>query len=95
MVRWDGGAVDDAELVRKAADRGFHAVIFFGRDTLEQPELQGIASKFGLVLVAVDAKDPLDAKVRVLRNLSRLHKMLSHHTCLLTLAHRVREYSGA
>ena len=94
FVRWVGSDVDDVALVRAAAHKGCRAVLFYERDSLEQPDLRTIASEVGVALVAVDAEDPIEAKVRVLRNFARIRKMLANHDCLLVLAREVREYSS-
>ncbi len=52
-----------------------------------------LASDLGVALIGVEAKDPIEAKVRVLRNLNRLRRMLVKHDFLLILAREVRAYS--
>lgn len=94
LDRWDGGDEQDASLIRIAADRGYRGVLFYERDSLAQPDLRRIASERGVVLVAVDARDPIEAKVRVLRHLSRIRRMLADHDCLLVLAREARPYPG-
>ena len=92
LIRWEDGYVDDATLVRTAALRGYRALLLYERDSLEQPDVQSIAAEVGVALVAVDASDPIEAKVRILRNFRRLRKMLTEHNCLLVLASTVRVY---
>ena len=92
--RWKGGDVNDATLIREAAQKGYRAVLFYERDSLDQPDLRRIASDVGVALVAVKAVDPIEAKGRVLRNLPRLRKMLADHDCLLVLAREVREHES-
>ena len=92
LDRWDGGEAPDTALIRAAASRGYWGVLFYGRDSLEQQELREVARKVGVVLVAVDADDPIDARGRVLHNCSRLRRMLADHDCLLVLAREVRDY---
>ena len=94
LDRWDGGAEPDSALIRTAASRGYRGVLFYGRDSLEQQELREIARTVGVVLVAVDADDPIDARGRVLHNFSRIRRMLADHDCLLVLAREVRPYPG-
>ena len=94
LHRWKGADEQDAALIRIAADRGYRGVLFFGRNSLEQRVLREIARKVGVVLVAVDADDPIDAKGRVLHNFSRLRRMMADHDCLLILAREVRGYPG-
>ncbi len=65
-----------------------------GRDSLEQQELREIARQVGIVLLAVDADDPIDARGRVLNNSSRIRRMLADHDCLLVLAREVRNYTS-
>ena len=90
LDRWDGGDEQDTALIRAAAHRGYRGVLFYERDSLEQPELRRIASEKGVALVAVEATDPIEAKVRVLQNLPPLRRMLADHNCLLVLAREVR-----
>ncbi len=83
LIRWDGGDEKDAALVLLAADRGYRGVIFFERDSLEQPELREIARKNGVALVGVKAADPFEAKGRILNNLLHIRSALSVHDCVL------------
>jgi len=92
LDRWDGGDEQDSALIRAAADRGYRGVLFYDRDSLEQPDLRRLASERGIALVAVEARDPIEAKVRVLRNFGRLRRLMVDHDCLLVLAREVREY---
>ena len=92
LDRWDGGSEQDSALIMTAAGRGYRGVVFFDRDSLEQPDLNRIASESGVALVAVEARDPIEAKVRILRHLSRIRRMLADHDCLLVLAREVRPY---
>ena len=94
LDRWDGGDEQDSALVRAAADRGHRAVVFYDRDSLEQPDLRRFASESRIALVAVEANDPIEAKIRVLRHLARIRRMLVHDDCLLVLANEVRAYPG-
>lgn len=90
FVRWDGGDVSDAELVRESGDRGFRGVVLWGRDSLQQADLPETAHEVGVALVAVEANDPIVAKQRILKNLSALLRELSEHDCLVVLANEVR-----
>ena len=90
FVRWDGGDVSDVELVRESGDRGFRAVVLWGRDSLRQADLLETAHEVGVALVAVEANDPIVAKQRILKNLSVLLRELSEHDCLVVLANEVR-----
>ena len=90
FVRWDGSDVSDVELVRASAERGCRGVVFWGRDSLQQADLRETARQAGVVLVAVEADDPIVAKQRILKNLSALLRELSEHDCLLVLANEVR-----
>jgi len=92
LDRWDGGDEQDSALVRVAADRGHRGVLFYDRDSLEQPDLRRLASESGIVLVAVEASDPIEAKIRVLHHLSRIRRMMADHDCLLVLSREVRPY---
>ena len=92
--RWDRDDQQDAVLIQVAADRGYNGVLFYDRDSLEQSEMRRIASEVGVSLVAVEARDPIEAKVRVLRHLARIRRMLGGNDCLLVLANEVRAYPG-
>lgn len=92
LDRWDGGAEQDSALIRTAADRGYRGVLFYDRDSLEQPDLRRLASERDIALVAVEARDPIEAKIRLLRNLPGIRRKLADHDCLLVLAQEVREY---
>lgn len=93
LDRWVGEDVPDTELIRAAAHGGYRGVLLIERDSLQQPRLLEFASDLGVALIAVEAKDPIEAKVRVLRNLNRLRRMLVKHDFLLILAREVRAYS--
>ena len=90
FVRWDGSDVSDVELVRESDEKGCKGVVFWGRESLQQADLRETARETGVVLVAVEADDPIDAKRRLLKNLSSLLQKLDKHHCLLVLAHEVR-----
>ncbi|MXW42981.1 MAG: hypothetical protein F4X48_02175 [Acidimicrobiia bacterium] len=90
FVRWDRSDVSDAELVRASGERGCRGVIFWGQDSLQQVDLREIAQEIGVALVAVEADDPIDAKQRILKNLSRLRRKLDEYDCLIVLANEVR-----
>lgn len=92
LDRWDGGDVQDSALIRTAADRGYRGVLFYDRDSLEQTDLRRLASEREIALVAVEASDPIEAKIRLLRNLPGVRRKLADHDCLLVLAQEVREY---
>jgi len=94
LDRWDSDDQTDTALIRAASHRGYQGVLFYGRDSLEQQELREIAREVGVVLVAVEAEDPIEARGRVLHNHSRLRRMLTDHQCLLILAREVRNYPG-
>lgn len=92
LDRWTGGVVTDMELVRIAADRGYDGVLFYGRDFLVQPGLQEVAAEVDVTLVAVEAEDPIAAKLRVQWYCERLRKMVGTHRCVLILASGPRPY---
>lgn len=92
--RWDGSDVSDAELVRASGERGCRGVILWGRDSLQQADLRDTAQEAGVALVAVEAGNPIEAKQRILRNLSELRRKLAEHDCLLVLANEVRPIDG-
>lgn len=94
LDRWEGGDEPDSALIRTAADRGYRGVLFYDRDSLEQPELRRLASERDVALVAVEARDPIEAKIHLLRNLRRISRMLADHDSLLVLAREVRAYPG-
>ncbi|MCY3963115.1 MAG: hypothetical protein OXN79_09440 [bacterium] len=94
LDRWDGEAVSDAELVRASGERGCRGVILWGRDSLQQADLQETAQEAGVALVAVEADNPIDAKNRILKNLSALHRTLEDNDRLLVLANEVRPLDG-
>ena len=94
LDRWKGGDEHDSALIYAAADRGYSGVLFYDRDSLAQTDLREIASRKGTALVAVEASDPIEAKVRVLRHLARIRRMLVDNDCLLVLANEVRPYPG-
>ena len=92
FVRWDQKEQPDMALVRMAAARNYRGVVFFERDSLQQPDLQEKARQAGVALIAVDAEDPIQAKERLINNSSRLRRALADHDCLLVLAREVRPY---
>ena len=94
LDRWNGGDEHDYALVHAAADQGYSGVLFYDRDSLEQTDLREIASRTGVALVAVEGRDPVEAKLRVLRHLPQVRQMLAGHGCLLVLANEVRAYPG-
>ncbi len=94
LDRWKGGDKHDSALIHTASDRGYSGVLFYDRDSLEQTDLREIAFRKGVALVAVEGRDPIEAKLRVLRHLPQVRQMLADHDCLLVLANEVRVYSG-
>jgi len=83
LIRWSGGEEQDAALVLLAADRGYRGVMFFGPDSLEQPELRNVARENGVALVGVRANDPFEGKRRILNNLHLIRNAISAHDCVL------------
>ncbi len=94
LIRWDGGEQNDAALVLLAADRGYQGVIFFERDSLEQPALRKIARENGVALVGVEAGDPFEAKQRIVNNLLRIRSALGSHDCILVMSRSVDPFPG-
>ena len=90
LVRWHGADVSDTDLVRATAESRCRGMILLGRDALEQPRLREVAREAGVVLVAVATDSPIEAKNRVLRNLTALRRNLPNHDCLLVLSAEVR-----
>ena len=90
FVRWTGDASGDTKLVHEAIRRSCRAVVLFERDSLQQPELRRAASAAGVALVAVEARDPIEAKHRLITNMTALRRKLADHDCLLVLAGEVR-----
>lgn len=90
LVRWNGGDATDAELVRESAIEGYRGVILWGRESLQQSDLQETAEAVGVALIAVEARDPVEAKQRILKNLAAVRKRLQEHDCLLVLSSEVR-----
>ncbi|MCY3947962.1 MAG: hypothetical protein OXF61_02035 [Acidimicrobiaceae bacterium] len=93
FVRWSGGGVSDAELIRAAAEDGFAGLVLLDRDSLSQVALRTTAREVGIALIAIAAEDPLEAKQRLLRNLAPLRRALLEHDCLVVLANAVRAQS--
>ena len=94
LIRWDGGAKNDTALVVLAADRGYSGVIFFERDSLEQPELRVFARENGVALVGVEAGDPFEAKQRIVNNLLRIRSALGSHDCILVMSRSADPFPG-
>lgn len=90
LLRWDGGDVSDASLVRAAAEKGCRGVVLLGRDSLDQSDLRQIGREVGVALVAAATHNPIDAKRHLLKNLDALRRALSKHDCLLVFAAEVR-----
>ena len=90
LERWAGGEVSDCELIRLAAEKECRAVILLGRDSLEQPEMRAIAKQQGIALVAVATDSPIEAKKRILKNLTAIRSGLANHDCLMVMAASVR-----
>lgn len=93
FVRWSGGGISDAALIRVAAEDGFAGLVLLDRDSLSQADLRTTAREAGIALVAIAAEDPLEAKQRLLRNLASLRRVLLEHDCILVLANAVRAQS--
>lgn len=93
FVRWSGAGVSDADLIRTAADGGFAGVVLLDRDSLSQADLRTTAREVGIALIAIASEDPLEAKQRLLRNLTSLRRTLLKHDCILVLANAVRAQS--
>ena len=94
LIRWDGGEEKDVALVMLAADRGYHGVIFFERDSLQQPELRAFARENGVALVGVEAGDPFEAKRRIVNNLLRIRTALGSHDCVLVMSRSADPFPG-
>lgn len=90
LVRWDGGDVTDADLVRAASERGYRGVVLLGRESLEQSDLRRVAREVGVALAATATHNPVEAKRHLLKNLDALRQELPNHQCLLVLAAEVR-----
>lgn len=90
LERWTRGSVTDVELVHAAAADEYDGVILLDRDSLAQIDVQSAAREARVALIAVEADGPLEAKLRVQNNASRLRRALSAHDCLLVLANEVR-----
>lgn len=93
FVRWSGGGISDADLVRAEAENGFVGVVLLDRDSLSQADLRTTAQEVGIALIAIASEDPLEAKQRLLRNLASLRRALLEHDCILVLANAVRVQS--
>ena len=93
LVRWTGQEESDLAVVQAAANAGHRGVIFFERDSLEQSSVREVARQKGVALVAVEAKDPIEGKLRVLHNLTSLQSVLAHHDCIIVMANSVRPIS--
>lgn len=81
---------NDSDLVRYAAKKRMRGVVFFESKSLEQPGLRQLAKKLGVVLVAIDAKDPIQAKERLLRQITRVRSMLNEASFIRVIASDVR-----
>ena len=90
LERWSGADVADTDLVRTAAERGCRGVILLGRESLEQPDLRNAAREVGVALIATVTDNPIEAKRRILNNISALRQNLPDHDCLLIFAADVR-----
>ena len=90
LHRWDGADAADTELIRSAANGGYRGVIFLDRSSLDQPGLRETAEEAGVALVAIAARDPIEAKQHILRNAPSLRRELADHDRLLVLASKVR-----
>ena len=93
LSRWRGRDEGDLEFVQAAANQGYRGVIFFERDSLEQPAVRELALEKGVALVAVEARDPILGMRRILKNLPGLQSALSNHDCILVMANSVRPIS--
>lgn len=90
LDRWEEGDRNDVEIIQAAAGRGYRGFVFLGRDSLYQLGVREAAEERGVALVAVDESDPVEAKQRILRNLSNLQSALVGHDCVLVMASSVR-----
>ncbi|MCY4069132.1 MAG: hypothetical protein OXE79_08530 [Acidimicrobiaceae bacterium] len=95
LLRWDGGAVSDQELVSAAAERRCRGLILLGGGSLEQPDLRKAAEESGVALIAAATESPFEAKQRVLKHLGKIRKAAADHDCLLVLAVEVRPRSDS
>ena len=93
LVRWRGRDEGDLEILQAAANQGYRGVIFFEQDSLEQSAVREVARDKGVALVAVEARDPIEGKQRILRNLRGLESALVSHDCVVVLANSVRPIS--
>ena len=90
LDRWEEGDKNDVEIIQATASRGYRGFVFLGRDSLFQLGVREAAEERGVALVAVDARDPIEAKQRILNNLSNLQSALAGHDCVLIMASSVR-----
>ena len=71
-ARWVDGDKPDSEFIRLAAEMGCSAAVLYGRHALLQPSVTELARELGIVVLAVDAKDPIEAKGIVFRNTRKI-----------------------
>ena len=54
-------------IIQATSDRGYEEVIFLGQDSLGQSGVREAARYVGVAMVAIEARDPIEAQQRILR----------------------------
>lgn len=90
--RWKKPVAQDTELISHAAAEGFRGVVFFGRNSLEQPGIRQLAEESGIALIAIDASDPIQARDRLLSHIERIRTILNETRFVLVLASEARPF---
>ncbi len=94
-VRWTQGDQPDDGLVRHAAEDGFQAVVFYGSHALLQPSVIGPAAELGIVLLAVDAKSPVDAKKYVIGSTNKIRHAVTKGSSSIINSQGVHPHPGS
>jgi hypothetical protein len=73
VVRYDGAAIDDAQLLRYAAEAGFAAVLLLGRDSIADGSIVEEARGLAITIIVTVSENPLEAAAQVRPRLGDIH----------------------
>jgi hypothetical protein len=66
----------DEAAIQLAAAKGFHAIVFLGRQTLARPEVAAEATERRIAVVVTTSMHPIDSLAHLRRNLAKMRKLL-------------------
>ena len=86
------GDLSDAEIVHFAADNGFDAVAFLGRDTLASIPVVASAAQDGVALVITHTDEPVEAERHIAEHFRALEREVGPGRLVLVLRSGLRIY---